>query len=496
MSLEWAGLARRLTWPALLLAAALAPLHSQAVRPTVIRNISVVDVVDGGIARRTVVVRGERVEALLPPDNPGPEGGVVVDGRDRYLIPGLWDMHVHLATRPEPRLAEDIALPLLLAHGVVGARDMGGPLERVLALRATQATGTQAGPRLLIAGPFLDGAGEADPSFVRVRSAAAAGDAVAGLAAAGVDVIKVQAALSAAEHAAIVHTAEAHRLPVAGHVPVAMTVADVLRAGQHSIEHVSPALVSDGALLFACSSREGPLHAELQAIERDRQAGEPAAIRAREVALRRALVESFDPQKARALGARIRDRGVFVVPTLVWSARFRPLAPDDTGEDTPLEYVPIATRERWRKGRAGYLAASAPADLESNARVAATAARAVAALHEGGAPMMAGTDTFEAFVIPGASLHEELRRLVAAGLTPLDALRAATLVPAASRGSAGMEGRIAPGALADLVLLDGNPLDDIAHLSRVEAVFQRGRQWTRADLDSLLRAARRTAARQ
>jgi imidazolonepropionase-like amidohydrolase len=462
---------------------------------TVLRDVAVVDVAAGTVARRTVVVRGERIADLLPPASPGPDGAAVVDGRGRFLIPGLWDMHVHLSTRPEPRLAEDIALPLLLAHGIVGAREMGGPLERVTTLRGDLRAGRLAGPRLLIAGPFIDGPGDEDATFRRVAGAASARTAVHALADAGVDFIKVQAGLSRDAYAAVMSAAREHALPVAGHVPVALSVREVLEAGQRSLEHVSPALVSDGALLFACSSREEPLHAELQAIERDRATQGPEAIRSREIALRRALVDTFDGQKARHVGQRIRQAGAWIVPTLVWSARFRPVSAADDGDDTPLEYVPAATRGRWREARARYIASLIPADFETNAAVVAVSARAVAALHRGGAQVLAGTDAFDAFVIPGASLHEELRRLVDAGLSPRAALQAATSSAAAYRGVPADEGLVIRGAVADLVLLDANPLEDIRNASRIAAVVQRGRMHDRAALDALLASARAAAAR-
>ena len=167
-----------------------------------------------------MVVRDGTIEAIVDPASPPPPGATIVHGEGRFLIPGLWDMHVHLAIRPEPELAERTMLPLFLANGIVGVRDMGGPADRVLALRDRVNQGTLPGPRILTPGPFLDGPGDADPAFVRVLSAADADAAVAGLLGKGVDFLKVQAGLSAEAYHAIVKSAASRHATVVGHVPV------------------------------------------------------------------------------------------------------------------------------------------------------------------------------------------------------------------------------------------------------------------------------------
>ena len=457
---------------------------------TVITGVTVIDGAGTAPAVRTVVLKGEAIDAILEPSRPVPAGATIVRGEGKFLIPGLWDMHVHLAVRPEPELAERTMLPLFLANGIVGVRDMGGPLERVLGLRDTVQRGALPGPRILTPGPFLDGPGDADPSFVRVPDAASADAAVAMLLGKGVDFLKVQAGLGADAYHAILKSAAARHATVVGHVPVSIDAREAIRSGQRSLEHISPALVGDALVLFACSSRSTQLLAELRAIERDRAAGPAAVIREREVALRRQLVDTFDPAQAHSLGVALAAANVAIVPTLVWSNSFRPLAADDDGHEVPMEFVPAATRTRWQAARAQYLQAAQPADYALNASVAKTAARAVGALHAAGATVLAGTDTFDYFVLPGSGLHRELALLVEAGLTPLEALQSATRDAAAFRGTLQREGTIAPGKRADLVLLDADPLRDIRQVSRIAAVVQGGRVLSRADLDALLAAAR------
>ena len=459
----------------------------------VITGVDVVDIESGRIARQTVVVRHGVIENLLAPGAAVPESAATLDGTGKFLIPGLWDMHVHLATRPEPELAERIMLPLFLANGIVGVRDMGGPLERVLAIREAVKKGTVVGPRIITPGPFIDGPGDPDPMFRRASTPDEGVAAVRALAASGVDFIKVQAGLSPAVHAAVVAEAFRRKLLVAGHIPVSLTVSDVIATAQYSIEHISPALPGDALLLFACSSRDAELRAELTAIERDRATAKPEDIRAREAKLRADLVATYDPSRAAAMGAKLAAARTWIVPTLIWSNSLRPLHAQDSGGSVPLEYVPAETRKRWQDARARYLKAAPPEIYAANSAVARTSAQAVAAMHKAGARVLAGTDTLDAFVLPGVSLHQELALLVEAGLTPLHALQTATRNVAEFRGTTSTEGGIATALAADLVLLDADPLENIRNAARVHAVVTGGRLYTRADLDRLLDGARAAA---
>ena len=332
---------------------------------TVITRATVIDAAGSPPQVRNVVLRGDTIDGVVDPATQIPAGATVVHGEGKFLVPGLWDMHVHLAVRPEPELAERTMLPLFLANGVVGVRDMGGPLDRVLSLRDRVKDGTLEGPRILTPGPFLDGPGDSEPAFVRVLTAGEADAAVANLLAKGVDFLKVQAGLSPEAYHAIMGSAAVRHASVVGHVPVSIDAFDAIRSGQRSLEHISPALVGDALLLFACSNRATDLLVELRAIERDRPSATPAATRTREVALRRQLVATYDPGQARALGRALASANAAIVPTLVWSNRLRPLRADDDGHEAPLEFVPAATRQRWQERRAQYPESSRPGRLRT-----------------------------------------------------------------------------------------------------------------------------------
>jgi imidazolonepropionase-like amidohydrolase len=475
----------------LLLASLVAALSfAAAPRPAVTLAITGVTLIDGTDAppRRgvNVLLSDDRIVAV---GTQAPEKGVLVlDGSGHTLVPGLWDSHVHLTLRPEPRLAEDIALPLLLAHGVVGVRDMGAAFERIRSLRAGLANGTIDGPATLLSpGPFVDGPpGEASPSYLPVDSPAAGRDAVAKVQALGADFVKVQAALSLDSWRAVADEAKRRHLVFAGHVPEAVGAGEASDAGQATLEHLSPSLPGDAGILLACSSREAELRAELLALRDEKLPVEER--RSRDRALRANLLDSYDAGKAQALFAKLARNRTVVVPTLVWSRRFRPIGPADDGSDVPLRFVPAATRARWAQGRGDYLKQVSVEDLALSLRTHQRSVALAGELHRAGVTLLAGTDSFDAFDLPGDSLHEELELLVQAGLSPQRALQAATRDAARALGQKD-SGTIEPGKRADLLLLAGDPLQDIRNTRKVHAVVAGGKLYTRAALDTLLQKA-------
>ena len=476
--------------------ALVAAVHGVAFQaPIVIRNVSLIDGRSDAPRIANIEIRGERITAVTAATVAPAAGAQVLDGSGKFAIPGLWDMHVHLAMRPEPRVAEEMILPLLLAHGIVGVRDMGGSLDRVLALKAGVAGGTIAGPRILTPGPFVDGPGEAAPFFRRPADAAGAAAEVESLQTAGVDFIKAQAGLSPDMHKALAGAARARRLALAGHIPVAMTADEVFASGQRSVEHISPALVGDGLLLFACSSQAAELIAEVRAIEAARGSGNAASLAKREAALRARAVTTYDPARAQALGASLKGRDVWIVPTLVWSASLRPTAASEDGSGLPMDLVPSALRTRWTERRKAYITQVGDEGLRAAAALADASARAVRDLQAAGAKVLAGTDAFDAFVIPGHSLHQELQLMVRGGMSPAQALRSATAEAAAYRGTLATEGTIERGKRADLVLVGGNPLADIANIKKIHMVVAGGRVHERSALNALLARVREFATK-
>jgi imidazolonepropionase-like amidohydrolase len=487
---------------ALLLAVlAMAPAAQARQKPKpkylIFTNVTVVNVRDGtSLPGMTVVIRDQRITAIAKQAIIEVDRNVqVVNATGEYLIPGLWDMHVHLTLRPEPKLASEILLPLLVAHGVVGVRDMGGDWEQIQHLRQEVAGGKLAGFTLLSPGPFVDGPQPASASVVPVSNAAEARAAVRSLKARGVDFIKVQAKLSRESYLAAADEAKRQGIPFAGHVPESMNAGEVSDAGQRSIEHLSPALPGDAGILFACSGKEAELRLELAALGEAEQ--KPDAkfeeLRARTRELQGKLLDSYSPAKADALMARLAKNRTWVVPTLIWSQSFRPLNPQDMGQDVPLQYVPAATRKRWEAGRKRYVESVPPETFALTRRIAEKSLALAGALHRAGVPLMAGTDSFDGFDISGFSLHQELELLVKAGLRPMEALQAATVNPAKFLGKEHDQGEVENGRLANLVLLDADPLADIRNTRKIRGVVLNGHFFDRVELDKMLAAVEAAA---
>ncbi len=456
----------------------------------VLTNVNVIDVGGGPPVRGlTVVIRDDRIEAISKRALIQLGKNVqVVNAAGKFLIPGLWDMHVHTAVRPESDLSSRSLLSLYLAYGVVGVRDMGGDWSRLSPLRKELESGTLRGPTLLAAGPFVDGPQEANPTVLPVSSPEEARTAVRRLKADGVDFVKAQAGLSREAFFALADEARRARMVLVGHVPESLNAVEVSDAGQKSVEHVSPALPGDAGILLACSSREEELRRELAALRElgarpDASADE---YRARMRKLQADLLDSYDAAKAATVMRRLAKNQTWVVPTLIWSQSFRPVSKEDTGAALPMNQLPAKLRQRWLAGRQRYLETVAAETLALNQRVARKSMEFALALHRAGVPLLAGTDSTDAFVVPGFSLHQELELLVEAGLTPLEALRMATYNPAVFLNQRKERGAVEKGRVADLVLLDANPLDDIRNTRRIYGVVKDGMYFSRRDLDAIL----------
>ena len=472
---------------------------SAATPSLAITGVTLIDGTDGPArAGMTVVVRdGRIVEVAKDQAARVAKDAVKVDGAGRFLTAALIDAHVHLTTRPEAEAPPAVLLPSLVAHGVLAVRDMGGDFDRLGAIRAAIAAGTLAGPVIITPGPFVDGPQDASPMVSPVTTPADAAAAVRTLAARRVDFIKVQAGLTPELWRAAIDAARAAHLPVAGHVPEAMSAFDVVAGGQRSVEHVSPALPGDAGLMLSVSRDEAALRAEMKAIAEGWSKPEPdrAALRARNREVQRRLIASIAPDRATALFAAMREHDVTAVPTLVWSNGLLPKAKDDRPDAGTLALVPKAVRDGWVKRRETLASAASDGDLALNQAIATASVAFVGQMHRAGVAVVAGTDAYDSYLPLGPSLHAELANLVAAGLSPKQALLAATRESARLLGMAASRGTIAVGKHADLLLLDADPTADIAATRRIHAVVQAGRLLDRSTLDRMLDDVRAAADR-
>jgi imidazolonepropionase-like amidohydrolase len=415
-----------------------------AQRPTAITGITVIDTAGGGtLANATVVIQGSRIASVEPGAKP-PAGAQVIDGRGKFLIPGLWDMHVHLSWTKES------ALLLLLANGVTGVRDLGGSLPEVDAWRTRVATGSLPGPRIFRAGPTLNG-----QKFNQYQMVMGTPDETRGVVRAlkqvGVDFIKVHRRTVRESYFAAIDEAKKLELPVVGHIPMTVTPEEASDAGQKTIEHV--------VTIF-----EGTFSATLK------DADLAAAIRAWRL--------SDEDEK---LFARFVKNATVVDPTLyVYSA--------EALAETPLSrYVALSYKKEAEKQPK-----RTPEQIEATREAYIEFKEVVRSMHRAGIMMVTGSD-IAATRVPGFTMHDELTALVDSGLSPMEALQAATINAARVLNVTADYGTITAGKIADMVLLDADPLLRIDNTRRISAVFSNGKVYRRADLDKLLRDAEELA---
>jgi imidazolonepropionase-like amidohydrolase len=453
--------------------------------------ITHVTVIDGtGAAPQpdmTVLLVRDRIAAITSADAANlPRHAIIVDGRGKFLIPGLADMHVHLTGAGEPDGSRKFMIPLLLANGITSVRDMGGYLDSLLPLRREIEEGKRLGPRIYLAGPYLDGNPPAfQPALVVTNGAQASGD-VHDLVRRGVDFIKVQSHLSRDVYFQIAAACKGEHISFVGHVPDRVTAAEASAAGQKSIEHLT-------CVLRACSANETKLMREqfLAAAGKEKD----VSSRTRQFDWERELLQSFSEARAHVLLQEFVTNGTWQTPTLILLQQDAYASANPAAiRDPRRKYVPRAVFDRWVKNSPQTQDVTKLPDYSIQKGLMEKSEHVVGEMQIAGVKILAGTDTAAPFVYPGFSLHEELALLVHAGLTPMQALEAATSRPAEFMGKSATLGTIEKGKVADLVLLDADPLADIQNTSRIRAVVVRGRLLDRAALDELLSSVEKCAA--
>lgn len=450
-----------------------------------------VTVIDGTGApprpERTVVIRDGRIAAVGGPDTPVPDGISTVDASGQFLIPGLWDTHVH-PDDPEiwelidpPAHLRDVFMPNFVAWGVTSVRDTGGRWSVLQDWRRRIRAGELVGPRIVAGGPLVDGPQPSWPGSVAVDGPARGRAAVDSLAATGVDFIKVYSGLPRDAFLAIVERAHERGLQVVGHVPNAVSLEEALASGMDDQHHLLqvPQTFADwpGLLALLDSAGIGSDHPR------------------RRVEAARLAEERYDTAAARDYFGRMARVGVWSTPTLVVWRRNAFYEPDDPSVTPLLRYVPDYLRTWWTPEVNVHLRNRTPESIETLRTYYRIWMRAAGDAHRAGVRIMAGSDTGgNPHLVPGFSLHEELALLVEAGLSPMDALRTATSNPAEFMGLGEDLGTVEPGKVADLVLLAADPLADIRNTRTVAGVVQGGRYMDREALDALLEEIRAAAA--
>ena len=463
---------------------------------TVIDNVTIVDTRDGTLrAGMTLVLTDGRIARMLPTPPQRPmrpltlaPGVTRVDGSGQFAVPGYLDMHTHAMPPPGAAVAP---WPLLLAHGITGVREMSGSpaaIQRARQLNADSQAGRIAAPEVL----------QMPAELVAGNPPAAAMAALVDRnKAAGGDFIKLITANREAT-LALLDQAGQQGLGVAGHLPIAISAVDAAQAGMRAIEHLGAGL----GILLDCATDEAAIRRALLSGAGARPPFPPTAVvspllyRAVEAPFYQRLLDSHDPAKCQAVIQTLASRQTWQVPTLL---RLKTMAGSSDAayrQDANLVYVDKTTRALWQSLADQYdsqvpasAAASFKAHFKANQKL-------LGLMQNSGVKLLAGSDLGGIWIIPGASLHQEFAELAVAGLSPLQVLQSTTLNGAEFLGRQASMGTLEVGKNADLVLLEANPLQDVAHLARISGVVLKGRYLPKATLQAMKDGAAQALAAQ
>lgn len=436
-----------------------------------IQDVTVIDVNTGAaLPHRSILIRDKQIAAVAI-KVPIPKNARIVHGAGKFAIPGLWDMHVHL-------WYHDNQFPLFLANGVTGVRDMGSNLAWVNHWREQIKDGKLLGPHIVTCGPAVDGGTSDDEKLPIIvvngpNDARATFDRLDNM---DVDFIKVLSRVPRDAYFALLERARKYYIPVAGHVPSSVSLMEAINARQKSVEHMS-------GVLLACSKREDRLRNRMLLAVEKKDWNAYADLRAE-------VLDTFNSKKGAEAFEQMALYDVREVPTLGMLRRSMYADADELAASSYVQYIPAAIKKEWTDPRLDRKKVSARTLELANAEYEKLR-DLVPIMRKAGVMMMAGTDTGDPYTFPGYDLQRELELLVGAGLSPLEALRSATLEPARYLDTTLSMGSVDAGKDADLVLLDADPLKDIRNTQKIAGVVVGGVYLPKLQLNAMLAASRK-----
>ena len=453
-----------------------------------IQKVNIVDVKTGELhENRTVIISGNKIKTIIQTDSISLSGiGKLVDGSGKYLIPGLWDMHAHLFNESDIRNA---GYPLFIANGITGIRIMaadclnppcGDPDMTIAQYRILQKEikeGKLLGPKTILASDYINGTLKGESTVLKPKTEEHGRQLARLLKDRDVDFIKIYDVLTSEAYFGLTDEAKRLNLEFAGHVPLTISPSIASDAGQKSIEH------TEIPLFMECSDIEDEeVRARVIHLFTNQQ-GELGYWNAKNVnELMYELVKSFNSQKCHELYEKFIRNNTWFVPTLQHLEIYFDGA-EDWKLDPRMKYMP---KEEYDFFKDEYEPVMREFRSPFIPEVEEMRKRLVFEMQRAGVGILAGSDVGEVGLVCGFSLHDEILSLQNAGLTPLQALQSATINPAKYQNTTDTIGSIEKGKIADLVLLNKNPLEDIKNTQEIEAVFTNGRYFSRKDLDSLL----------
>ena len=448
----------------------------------VIKNISIIDPIDGFQSVKHVVVEHDLIAMILDKNYKFlANEDKIIDGSGKFLIPGLWDAHVHFSydknlTSSMPRL--------FLAHGITSVRDTGGPIDYVLKAKEFSLNEPLKSPNIFIAGPLIDGSpnvyNDSSPSFpllsIENQDIIDIESNTMGLIDKGIDFLKAYEMLNENQFLAITKIARKQNLKVTGHIPLSMNLFSAVNSGLNGMEHLRNlelSIASNAEELYEeriqmLKNPNGLLGSTLRSSIHSKQ--------------RMSAIDSVDNNKFEEAANLLASKNVWQTPTLILYRSYAQKSHLNPSFLLELNKLPQQVKQKW----SNEIAASDTIIDKSSVRYSNWIVDAVSKLHKNNVPFMAGTDTPIGYLIPGRSLHRELEILVESGLSNLEAIKTATVNPATFFGIENKVGRIKNGFMADLLILNSNPLNNISNTQNIHAVIKNGHFLSRKSLDSLL----------
>lgn len=442
----------------------------------ILKNVNIVDVENLNIlSGQTIVVKGNKISSIVPHSEKAEiKAKRVIDGHGKYVMPGLWDMHTHYTT------STNYAgfLNLFIANAVLGVRDLWGDLTTRDSLVASDIIR----PRIYLSGHIMDGPFTLLQGTLQPETPEEATSLVDSLYKKGADFIKVYDDLSPEIYHAIATHCNELGLPFAGHVPMDITAIEASNLGQKSIEHMNG--------IFKSSSSRQPIidSLEHQFEQAFMQRNIPKALDVYQK-LSQLLVSSFDEDEFANLVKVLKKNNTYVTPTLIVLKNHWQRKDNKFREDPRLKYIPSELRSQWNPFN-NFPSSMFTDDIwNSGKKLVETGKIITGLLQKEGVSLLAGSDCGVSYVLPGFSLHEELELLVECGLSNGEALQTATLNPAKYFGISDSLGTISVNKIADFVILEDNPLENIANTQLIYGIVQGGSYLNRMQLDELLKDA-------
>lgn len=449
-----------------------------------IKGISTIDPIEGLKANQTIIIKEGKIfkiandaEITLSSKNE------IIDGTGKFLIPGLWDAHVHFAFIEDlaPRMFE-----LFLAYGITSVRDTGGKIAFVKAWQQKAMDNPTDAPRVMIAGPLMDGmpnvydgSDEGHPQLsVGLASPEAIAQQINELDSIGVDLVKAYEMLSPEQFILLCKLAKEKGLKVTGHVPLSMDVISASNAGLNSMEHMRN-------LEFACASNAEELLSQRRILLAQGKADAGGILRTRiHRAQRQSAIQNFDESKANEVLQALAKNKTWQIPTMALNTGSIEKPFTHPEWIAGLSHLPDTIEQQWKAGIEAVSQREVPAFEQEYTKWKFDM---VSRIHKAGIDIMAGTDCPIFFLTPGRSLHQELAMLVKSGLTPLEALKTATLNPARYFNLEKELGSIKENMWADLLILDANPLENIDNTRQINTVIKQGKIYDRESLDAIFK---------